>query len=125
MILSFSQLEIHLYSQTLCSVRYIHSKKKKTGKEGMEKRKREMALSDIFHSDAQVIGSFIGLFLCCIIRKMSFLNYSTLTIQRVPSTVRANALKRPEKKLEYILVLKTIYKVYINICAIGENCSAI
>lgn len=91
----------------------------------MEKRKREMALSDIFHSDAQVIGSFVGLFLCCIIHKMSFLNYSTLTIQRVPSTVRANALKLPEKKLEYVLVLKTIYKVCINICAIGENCSAI
>lgn len=91
----------------------------------MEKRKREMALSDIFHSDAQVIGSFVGLFLCCIIRKMSFLNYSTLTIQRVPSTVRANALKLPEKKLEYVLVLKTIYKVCINIYAIGENCSAI
>ena len=34
-----------------------------------------MALSNIFHSNAQVVGLFVGLFLCCIIHKMTFLSF--------------------------------------------------
>ena len=47
-----------------------------------------MAISDIFHSNAQVVGLFVGLFLCCIIHKMTFLGFSTLQIWKVPTKVR-------------------------------------
>lgn len=72
-ILFTSQPEIHSYSQSHYSVRYIQEKQEKK-----EKKERELLLHEIFYSDAQMIRLASGLLLCSIIQKMSFLYYSIL-----------------------------------------------
>lgn len=75
MVLSFNKLKIRSHLQTHCSVRYIHSKKKKRkgrrrkGRRDRKRGDREMhtqrtrdreSLSEILQSDAQKIRLFLS-----------------------------------------------------------------